>query len=179
MINLLPQSEKKLIKNKEKEKISLILEIIIFNFFLSLILILFSIKIYTAGLVESEKIIFDQTKKELETSEFKDVAQRVNLMNKNFSNLKSFYDNQNSVISVIEKLFQTLPDGIYLTSFSYTKNDFQINISGFSGNRDILIEFKNNLEKNNNFEKISFPESTWINATGTTFNLNFKFKNEN
>jgi len=179
MINLLPLNERRLLKNQEKEKIILILEIIIFNFFLSLILILFAMKIYTGGLLEAEKTIFEQEKKELEVSEIKNIAQRINSVNKNFVDLDYFYNNQISVIKIIEQLYKTLPNGIYLTNFSYTKDASEVTISGFSESREMLVEFKNSLEASNNFEKIIFPESSWINATSTSFNLNFKFKNEN
>jgi len=178
MINLLPYSEKNILKIIEKEKIALILEIILFFFFLCLILILFSIKIQVAGQVEAEKIILEQEKSEFGNSETKNIPEDIILINKSFFELKSFYENQFSMTEVLEKISKTLPEEIYLNTFSYTNNDSQVILSGFSKTQEGLLEFKKNLEEEKNFQEIIFPFSSWIEGKDISFNLNFKLKND-
>jgi hypothetical protein len=178
MINLLPQSEKNILKIIEKEKIILILEIILFCFFLCLILILFSIKIQVAGKVEAEKIILNQEKKEFENLGNKNASEDIILINKKISELKSFYEKQFSMMGVLERVSKTLPDEVYLNNFSYTNNDSRVTLSGFSKNQEGLLEFKKNLEQDKNFQDIFFPLSSWIKKENIDFSLNFKLKNE-
>jgi Tfp pilus assembly protein PilN len=178
MINLLPYSEKNILKIIEKEKIVLILEIILFLFFLCLILILFSIKIQVSGQVEAERIVLEQEKNEFRNSETKNIPENIILINKNFSDLKSFYEKQFSMTEVLEKISKTLPDEIYLNTFSYTNNDSQVVLSGFSKTQEGLLEFKQNLEQEKNFQEIIFPFSSWIEGKDISFNLNFKLKND-
>ena len=178
MINLLPQSEKNILKTAEKEKIILILEIILFFFFLCLILILFSIKIQVASQVEAQKIILEQEKKEFESLGTKNISEDIISINKKISDLKSFYEKQFSMIEVLEKISKTLPDEVYLNNFSYTNNDSQVILSGFSKTQEGLLKFKQNLEQEKNFQGIFFPLSSWIEKKDINFNLKFKLKNE-
>jgi hypothetical protein len=178
MINLLPYSEKNILKIIEKEKIVLILEIILFFFFLCLILILFSIKIQVSGQVEAERIVLGQEKNEFGNSETKNIPENIILINKSFSDLKSFYEKQFSMTEVLEKISKTLPDEIYLNTFSYANNDSQVILSGFSRTQEGLLEFKQNLEREKNFQEIIFPFSSWIEGKDISFNLNFKLKND-
>jgi Tfp pilus assembly protein PilN len=178
MINLLPQAEKNILKSSEKEKIVLILEIILFLFFLCLILILFSIKIQVSGQVEAEKIILEQEKKGFSSSEIKNIPEDIVSINKKFSDLKNFYEKQFSMIEVLEKISNTLPEEVYLDHFSYDNNNFQVLLSGFSRTQDGLLKFKQNLEQEKSFQGISFPLSSWIKKEDIIFNLNFKLKNE-
>lgn len=178
MINLLPQSEKNILKNKEKEKVILILEIILFFAFICLILILVSIKINVFGKLEAERIVFEQEKKEFTKSETKNIPEEITLMNKGFSDLKKFYEKQFSATELLERISKTLPEEVYLDIFSYNNNNSQILISGFAKTQDGLYKFRQNLEQENDFQKIYFPLSSWIEKTDISFNLNFEFKNE-
>lgn len=178
MINLLPQSEKKILQIEEKEKIVLILETLSFIFLLCLILILASIQIYIWGQVEAEKIILEQEKREFEVSEVKDLPEKIKLANKTFSDLNSFYQSQIKSTEILEELSKTLPQGVYLTNLSYQKRTSQVIVSGFSKNREILFEFKKNLEQEESFQDIYFPPSTWIEAININFNMSLKIKDE-
>ena len=178
MINLLPQDEKKILQIEEKEKIALVLETLSFIFLLCLILILVSIQTYIWGQVEAEKIIFEQEKREFEVSEVKDLPEKIKLANKAFFDLNSFYQSQIKSTEILEELSETLPQGVHLTNLSYQKKTSQVALSGFSKSREILFEFKKNLEQEENFKDIYFSPSTWIEAININFNMNFKIKDE-
>jgi len=176
MINILPQRENEIIQSEENKKIILIFEILIIIFFVCLIFILVSIEIYISGRVEAEKIILEQEKAEFEKSGIKDFSEKINLANKTFSDLNSFYKNQIKSTEIFYEISQTIPEDIYLTSFSYQKEPSRISLFGFSKSREALLQFKKSLEQKENFEDIYFPPSTWINSKDINFNLNFKIK---
>jgi len=176
MINILPPKEKERIRAKEKKKIALILELLGFVFLLCLVLALFSIEIYVSGRTEAARIILEQERGEFEASEIKDFSEKIRLANESFSNLESFYENQIKLTKVLEEISETLPEGIYLSSLSYQKNNSQVSLLGFAETREALFEFKENLEKEEDFVGIFFPPSSWIKSTNIDFNSRFKIK---
>jgi len=178
MINLLPRKEKRSIQTEERKKIILILEILGFLFLLCLILVLLSIEIYIEGQAKAENIIIEQEKREFQASEIKDLPNKIKTANKNFTDLNLFYQNQVNTMEILQELSETLPEGVYLTTFFYRKDTSEIILSGFSKTRETLYELKVNLEKKGRFENIYFPPSAWIESVDINFNLNFKLKNE-
>ena len=176
MINILPPKEKEILQAEEKKKIVLILEILGFTFLLCLILILVSMNIYVSGQAEAVRIVLKQEQGEFETSEIKSFTEKIKLANEIFSNLDSFYQNQVKLTKILEEISETLPDGIYLNNFSYQRNTSRVTISGFSESREVLSEFKENLEQKENLEEIYFPSSCWIKPINIDFNSKFKIK---
>lgn len=63
MINLLPPEEKTILIQEERFKLILILGIVFLSALLSLILILFSVRIYISSQTDSENTIFEQEEK--------------------------------------------------------------------------------------------------------------------
>ena len=108
------------------------------------------------------------------------------ISNQTFSKLKSFYQNQTYLTEILEKISETLPEQVYLTNLSFIfqlegeknqeKQVIKVNLFGFSKTRDILLEFKKNLEVRETFKEIYFPPSNWIKATDINFNITFKIK---
>ena len=165
MINLLPPLEKKNLEREEKYRLVLILGILVLLFLFSLSLILFAVKIYISGQVESQKILI----KDLQTQEFEE---EIKLINKDLSKLSSFYESQISWTKTLERFSRTIPEGIYLTSFSLSLPE--VRVSGFCPSRDTLFNFKKRLEKEPDFKEIYFPSSNWAKPKDIDFNLNFK-----
>ena len=178
MINILPPSEKRNILVNEKEKIVLILGILVSIFLLCSALVLFSIMIYIEGEAKAEKIILDQEKREFEGSEARGFSEKIKTANKKFSDLEDFYLNQARAVEIIEKISSTLPEGVYLDSIFYNKNNYRINLSGLAKTQESLYQFRQNLESQEKFDGIYFPPSTWIESENITFNVGFDIKNE-
>ncbi|MDI6591777.1 MAG: PilN domain-containing protein [Patescibacteria group bacterium] len=176
MINLLPPQQKEELKKEQNYKLVLILGILILFFLICLILILFSIKIYISGKVESMQILIDLEEERFETSKIKELQKKINLANQNISELKNFYQNQKNIVEILEKISEPLPPGIYLTTLSWQKANSQISLSGFSPSREILFKFKENLEGKKEFTEIYFPSSTWVKPINIDFHTNFKVK---
>ena len=177
MINLLPQSEKKILRNEEKRKIILVLEILVLIFLLCLIMILSSVKFYISGLVAAEEIVLEQKKGESGLSKNEEITGKIELANKTFLELESFYESQFKLTKILEGISKIVPERIYLTTLSYQSNNSVITISGFAEKRETLFEFKKSLEKEENLSDPFFPPSTWIKSSDINFNLNLEVNN--
>ena len=96
--------------------------------------------------------------------------------------MNSFYQSESNLTEILEKISETLPINVYLAALNFdlltaTENEkhaAQISLSGFSPTREILLEFKKNLEKEQTFEEIYFSPSNWVKPTDIDFSVNFK-----
>jgi Tfp pilus assembly protein PilN len=182
MINLLSPKEKEGLIQEKNWKLILILGILVLIFLICLGLILLSIKIYVSGQVEAQKILFSQEEKKFEESQIRDLEEKIIISNKTLSNVNSFYQSQINLIEILEKIPETLPQGIYLTALYFNpitdaengKYVAKISLSGFSPTRETLLEFKENLEKEELFGEIYFPPSCWVPAVDIDFSINLK-----
>jgi len=181
MINLLPPKEKIEFFQEETKRLVVIIGSGVLVSLFCLILILFSIKIYISGQAESQKIILLQTEKEFQTSEMKNLQEKIILTNLTLSKLNSFYQEKFYLTKVLERISEILPPGTYLANLSFTPRlgeEFraEVSLSGFSSSREILFEFKKNLEAQEDFKEIYFPPASWIKPTDVDFSLTFKIK---
>lgn len=169
MINLLPSQYKEELLTEETKKLILILGSLIFLFLLSLILILFSIKIYLASQLESQKIFLDLAKKERESTEAEELENKIESFNQKLSRLDNFYEKQIRPTEILDTIFKKIPLGIYLTNISYSKDPSQIFLSGFSPSRETLFQFDKNLKEEFGEKNVKFPEKNWIQPTNIDF----------
>ena len=176
MINLLPIQSKKELKQEETLKIIIILGIVILAILVCFCLILFIIKIHISGEITAQKIFIEQKEEEFKMSETSDLEKEVLLFNQSLLELDSFYKKQISPTKILEKISQILPSESYLTGFNFTQQ--QVSLSGFSSTREILVAFKESLEKQEIFTEIYFPSSNWVKPSDIDFSLNFKLKND-
>lgn len=173
MINLLPLEDKKTLKMEEQWRLVLLLGVLILSFFLCLILILYSIKIYVASEAEAQRLIIEITGKEFEKPETKELKDKISSANRNFLKLNSFYQKSVYLTDVLEKISNTLSSDMYLTNFSYQKQTseqeekFEVVLSGFAPNTDTLFNFRKNLEQVFS-TKVDVGDS-WIKPTGFRF----------
>ena len=172
MINLLPPQYKAELKEEENWKLTLILNLLFLIFLVCLALILFSIKISIAGQLEAQKILLLQEEKNFEESQIQSLEEKITASNQAISKLNSFYQSQISLTEILEKIFETLPSSIYLTTLDFNLDQFSL--FGYSPTREILLEFKKNLEKEELFEEIYFPPSNWVKPADIDFSVNFK-----
>ena len=176
MINLLPLEQKEELREEEKLKLILILGIVILAFLISLILILFSIKTTILGQVQIQKIFLEQREKEFKSAQFQELEKRIGDYNLTFSNLDSFYKKNLNLTEILEKTLKTIPAGTYLTNFNFNPTILQVSLSGFCPDREILLKFKKNLEKEEKFEKVYFPPANWVNPTDINFSVILNIK---
>ncbi len=176
MINLLPPSYKKEILQEQNWKLTLILGLLFLIFSVSLILVLFSIRIYIQGEAESLKVSADLGEKSLQESGTLDFREKIESANQKILKLESFYKNQDNTLIFLENIFKLIPENIYLTSLFWQKSASQVSLTGFSPSREALFELKKNLEERKEFSDISFPPSNWINPVDIDFQVTFKIR---
>lgn len=176
MINLLPIQQKEELILEEKFKLVLILGIIILVSIISLVLILFSIKISILGALEIQKIYLEQKEKELKIAKIQELEEKIKDLNFTLSNLNSFYQSQIDLTEILEKISKILPENTYLTSLNFNSSLSQFSLSGFSPDRETLLQFKGNLEREEKFEQIYFPPTVWVTPTDINFSVTFKLK---
>ncbi len=176
MINLLPPEQKEELREEENLKLVLILGIVILAFLISLSLLLFSIKTSLLADLESQKIYLEQKEKELKSPLIQELEMKIKDYNLILSKLETFYQGQTDLTSILEKISKTLPEGTHLTTLNFNPQIFQISLTGFSSNREILLQFKENLEKTEGLKEIYFPPANWVQATDINFSVNFKIE---
>jgi len=189
MINLLPPQQKEELLEEKKYNLVLILGILFLIFLISLILILFSIKIFISGEVEAQKILFLEEEKKFKESQIQNLEEKINASNQTLSKLNLFYQNQLNLTEILEKISETLPSGTYLTNLNFSllttpaegetqKYLAQISLTGFSPTREILLEFKENLEKEEPFGGIYFLPSNWVKPIDIDFIVTLRITNQ-
>ncbi|MDP3093902.1 MAG: PilN domain-containing protein [bacterium] len=178
MINLLPPQEKKENLSRKKLKLILIFEIGILLFLLSNLFILFSVKVYLGGEIDSEKINFSQRQKEVDVAAISNFQTNIKNLNENLGEIKSFYEKQVSLAGVFETISENLPQGSYLTSFSFHQEPElrKVSLTGYAPKRDDLLAFKSSLEGSRVFANIDFPPINWVSPENIEFYLNLEIK---
>ena len=172
--NLLPPQIKTELHQEKTKKVIIVFGLLILVFFFSLSLVLFATTIYISQKVEAEKTFLDSETKQLETSKFQELKEKIILANKGLSQLESFYQRKFSPTEIFEKISNILPSQIYLTNLFYQESNSQISLSGFAPQKEFLVEFNENLEKE--FLDVNFPLQVWTKSTDIDFQVNFKVK---
>ncbi len=181
MINLLPLKEKEGLIEEEKWKIVLVLGVLILFFLFSLFLILFSIKIHISERTAVQKILLEQKEAELKTPQMLPLKEKIKQSNLILAELKSFYQQQPYLTEVIERISKALPQGVNLTNLSLIsrfpeKKELEGRLLGFSPSREVLVKFKENLEKDNNFKNVYFPPINWVKPIDIDFTVTFQIE---
>ena len=175
MINLLPLQEKKEILFRKKLKLALIFEIGLLLFLISGSFILFSVKAYLGGEIDSEKITLAQRQKEVNQETVSGFEKDVEELNQKLKRIGSFYENQISLAKVLEQVYENLSPRAYLTSFSSSYGS-KINVAGFMPTKEELLVFKKNLEKIKEFKEIDFPLVNWVSPKDIDFYFSFEIQ---
>lgn len=176
MINLLPPQYREELRLEENFKLVLILGMIFLIFLFSLVLILFSVKVHIQGKTEALKVLLKAEEARLQIAEIQDIQRKIATSNEMILELQSFYEVKTDSINILEKIFQTLPSGVYLTSLSWQKEAGQVAVFGFAPKRELLFELKNNLETKAEFSDIDFPPQNWIKPADIDFQAFFKIR---
>src|SRR4030042_979842 len=116
MINLLPPEEKEKLVLEKKKKMLIIFWFLFLFHLLCLVLILFPIKIYLQGQIDSQKNLLLISEKETEQSEAQNIRNEINAINAGFIKLNSFYQNKKYFSEILEKISRLLPQGAYLNN---------------------------------------------------------------
>lgn len=177
MINLLPSQQKEELLNQWRLRLTLILGIVFLSFFLSLFLVLFLVKSYISIDLKTEEINIEERQKKITLNQ--ELEKEITESNNLLSELDSFYEKSSNLTHILERINDNLPSGTYLTGFnlSFVKQEKEmtkVSLSGYSNNRERLIEFKENLEEEDIFSEVYFSPKSWVKPTEIDFGVSFE-----
>jgi Tfp pilus assembly protein PilN len=179
MINLLPPKEKTFLEQQKNLRSFFVLSALFLLSLICLCFILLSIKIYISEQVRFQKLILQeqQTEENFETSKIQQLEKDIKSINKELSGLNSFYQNQTHLTPILSKISQSLPIGANLFTFSFIEDSSKIALSGFCPSRELLFEFKKNLQSNEDFSEITFPLANWVKPSDINFTATIIYNN--
>lgn len=178
MINLLPFFYKEELEKDDIYKIVLNFAFIFCFFSTTLILTFLLIYFQLKAKLDVLQIEVSTQEKMRGDSLQNDLKNKMSDISKTIAEIISFYNKQIYSTSILEKVFNSLPEGVRLTSFSWQKESGNVIISGFAPTRKTLFELKNNLELVPEFSEIEFPPQNWIKGTDIEFQTTFKIKHQ-
>ena len=152
MINLLPPENKEEFLREKNWKIIMILGINLLLILICFSLILYAINIFILGELNSQIIIYQQKEREFENSKIYEIERSLKIFNESLLKLDYFYQDRFNGEKILEEISEVIPSEISLANLSLNFKDGQEKkvecvLSGFSPNREILLNFKENLEK--------------------------------
>ena len=177
MPNLLPEKNKKEIRNEFI--LRLLVVFFVFVFFAITIFIISLVPSYNLSFVK-KTITLEQVNSLKESAGIEeDILSASILKNENAKVAVLSAVDQNSASKIIEKILEKRPQGVKITDIFYEKNDageIDIVVKGNSSSRNILIGFVEQLELENRFEKVDFPVSNLVKDESMDFSINIYIK---
>jgi len=181
MINLLPPKQKQALAQETKFRLTLILGTL-FVYFLTCISLMFVlVKTYGLWNLQEQEILVEEKEKLISLNQ--DLEKEIKEANGFLSGLNSFYDKSLGLTEIVQNVYQTIPDGIYLASLDFaapktgSKDKPKIAISGFCPDRETLLTFQENLKKQPQFSEVEFSPKSWVEPVNVEFSVNFKIAN--
>lgn len=173
-LNLLSTKEKDRIKLKKN---FLLTKNVIFVISLALIIIIISLlstriilNIYAKDFektLENEKNLLSTTKRASLEKSTKELNTQLNMI----SYIQKEYVKWSKILIDSAKV---VPNGVKINSLELNKNNKKVTILGLAKNREVLLEFQNNLKNLNYFANITSPLSNLL----TKENIEFQFTGE-
>ena len=173
-INLLPEGEKDKVRAQRltgmvlRVGFSAIMSIVVFAAFLSSCLFIMSLQ---------DKIIINesiQLKNDNVYSEIQKMYDVVDKYYKNTQRLDKSMADQVSNIAILEEVNNLMPNDVFLQEISIA--DGSLVMSGFSSNRDSLLDFRDKLEASGLFESVEAPISNFTSSENINFNFTVGIK---
>lgn len=183
MINLLPPSFKKEIRQEENLRLLVIILALLFLFLLSTSFLLGSLRIYLSGEIKTQEARLVVQREALERHKEQEIIKSLNW---DVLNTARLYRRQVQLGAVFVSLADNLPDSMVLENFSYTPVSEAIvkeevktipakfTLSGFAPTREILFSFKESLEADSLFQNVTFPPSNWVNSQDIIFSVSLE-----
>jgi Tfp pilus assembly protein PilN len=178
VINLLPPQQKTDLLDQKRFRLILILGILFLSLLISIFLVLFLVKIFVMAELNEQKIILEEKEKLISLNQ--NMEKEITGYNTFLFDLNSFYQKSLDLTQLFEKIEETIPGGIYLNQFSLgsvkkeKESKVQITLSGYSPDRDILLEFRENLKNEEGISEVSFSPTSWVEPTDINFTVMFQ-----
>ena len=186
MINLLPSAEKENIILNRKRNIAIILWGLFLFLIICFIAALFFSRTYLNIILSSQKAILADYEKQFGRPEIRQFEEKIRFINGTIAKLNSFYEKENSLTEILEKVSKTIPPNLHINSFSVVtyvdkekdkekgNNFLQVAVSGRSLTREALLELRQKLLQESYFTEVYFPLANWTKSENIDFSVSFK-----
>lgn len=147
-------------------------------FLISGFFILFAARVYLDAEINLQAAFATEKEKEQKKTVIQDFKKDLERINEKLQSIQEISNRDVYLADIFKKISLFLPDGAYLTNFSfrYDVKPAKISIGGFCPTREKLLLFQKNMESDENFVKVYFPSSNWVKGTDIDFFVNFEIK---
>ncbi|MEK7510566.1 MAG: PilN domain-containing protein [Patescibacteria group bacterium] len=190
MINLLPPIDKERFRQEQVFRLIGIVGMVLVFSLISLFLLLLAIRIYLAGQIQTRELMIALQKKELARQEL--LKKNIQEKNSRVREMLSFYQNQSILSETFQEISALLPEGVYLTSLTYTPpllvkeeategrgekketKNAKVFLAGFAPTRKEVLALRRNLKSKESFLGLYGPLSNWVIPTDVNFSFQFE-----
>jgi Tfp pilus assembly protein PilN len=176
MINLLPLAEKEKILIDAKIKVVAVIWFLIIFFIFCLVGFLIFINFYIKIQLDGQRIQISETNVASSNAKALDLENKITLFDSDLNDISTFFQNRIYFSEIFNKISGVLPANVYLTNLTAIKGKVgvKVSVSGFSPNRDDLLELKKNIDKDSiYFNNVYFPQSDWVRPSDIDFFISF------
>ncbi len=166
MINLLPDSEKKELIKIEKEKIQIIILVLLNFFLICLILLSLFLNIYFNSQLRTKQSLIESLK---EFEKDKEFEKEIEEINEELVKINNFFQEKVYYSEVLKEIIEALPKDAHLDRFSFSEN--KASLDGFILSREDLLIFQERLQER--FQEVNFPPLNWVERKNINFFVTF------
>jgi len=102
-----------------------------------------------------------------------DLTKKVGEINKTIKKVDSILAASKNPQDVLNAIFEARPTGVFVNEYKIDLDTGKISLSGLAADRKSLVDFKDALEKNNDFSLIQIPVSSFEAETNLEYTVNF------
>ena len=172
--NLLPPGEKKELEIMHLNQILVFLLIRIFFIMIIFIILLTSAYFSLFILLNMQEKLVQAEKDDSSFQKIVEIEEEINGTNKLLKKISGKQKELKPIAPLMKEISEIVPERIYLTYFSYQKEDSLITINGRSETREDLLVMENDLNESEYFEDVDLPLSNLIRQTDLDFKITFK-----
>ena len=183
MINLLPPSEKLLVRFEKNKQLVLVWGIMTLSSLVSFALILIIVQLAVLDEVNQQEIYLAQVKKQSQNDNFLSFKNIIQQHNKSIVKAHNFYKSNPPLAPILDMLSEVQrPEGIIVTKIELKQiekvdmeGQHQVGVimNGISEQRENLIAFKESIERHPSIQEVRFPPDNWVKSSQTDFSVTF------
>jgi len=173
-LNLLPPAEKKELMLARLNSLILSLAVwflillIIFSLFLASTFFCLSI------LLKEQKNLIAIRENDPQMQSLLEIEEKIKQTNQTIEQVSSKQQQMILWTSLLEEMTKIVPNGIYLTIFSYQTANNQIILNGWANRRENLLSFQKSLEEDSFFAEVKAPLANLVKEEDIDFSFTLK-----
>ncbi len=173
-INLLPKDKQNELSH-ERALYSVSVAVVIATAVLALgVLVQIGVGMYLNNKSNNIQAEIEQLKSVANKSENAEIKQRIRLVNAQIEDFYRLIQQTPQWSAVLEAFVSNVPSGIRVTEFDADLKTMEVNISGYSPTRDLVIDLYNNISADKtHFKNINYPLENVTQPTDVRFNFKF------